>query len=250
MRFLSSLASRPVAAILSAALLVAPLGTAPARADQSDKIVFDVVLKGIRAGELAINGKITDGAYGANGVLQTAGLVGLLRKIKFSASVSGLYDGQKFTPMKYSEVDDAPGRKSKHQIIYNNGTPVSVSQQPPRKPSPRDVDPAKQGGTVDPLTALYAVLRDVPRDEACKLDVKMYDGARRSQVRLFEPKPDGKNIVCSGEYRRLAGFSEKDMKEKSRFAFTLYYEPSPNGGLQVDKIETDTLYGKGRLTRQ
>lgn len=242
--------SRPLAGVVAAAMLATPIAAVPARADQSDRIVFDVELKGIRAGELSINGKITEGAYGANGVLQTAGLVGFLRKIKFTASVSGLFSDGRFTPLKYTEVDDAPNRDSRHEIIYNNGTPVSVSRVPPRKPKDRDVDPAKQGGTVDPLTALYAVLRDVPRDEACKLDVKMYDGARRSQVRLFDPKPDGKGLVCSGEYRRLEGFSEKDMKEKNRFAFTLYYDPSAKGGLQVDRIETDTIYGKGRLTRR
>lgn len=250
MASLSSRLSRPLAGGLTAAFLLGPLAAMPARADQSDRIVFDVELKGIRAGELAINGKITNGAYGANGVLQTAGLVGWLRKIKFTASVTGLVSNGRFTPLKYTETDEAPGRDATHAIIYKNGTPVSVSRVPPRKPKPRDVDPAQQGGTVDPLTALYAVLRDVPRDAACQLDVKMYDGARRSQVRLFNPRPDGKGMVCSGEYRRLEGFSAKDMKEKSRFAFTLYYDPSPKGGLQVDRIETDTIYGKGRLTRR
>ena len=160
MTSLSNRLPRALTAALTAALVIAPLGAAPARAEQSDKIVFDVVLKGIRAGELAINGKITDGAYGANGVLQTAGLVGLLRKIKFSASVSGLHDGQKFTPLKYSEVDDAPGRKSKHQIVYNNGTPVSVSQQPPRKPS---VPPSTKGKPSAPTPSPVAP----PRGPAC-----------------------------------------------------------------------------------
>jgi len=234
--------------------LLASLGvlqpTLPARADQSDQIVFDVVLKGIRAGELVINGKIVGTSYGANGVLQTAGLIGLLRKIRHDATVSGGYRNGRFTPMRFSEKSDTPRGKSTHEIVYKNGTPIAVSQVPPRKPRDTDVDPAKQGGTIDPLTALYAVLRDVDRDQACQLDVKMYDGAKRSQVRLFDPRPEGKGVVCSGEYRRLAGFSAKDMAEKSRFAFTLHYDPTTNGRLQVDEIETDTIYGKGRLKRQ
>ncbi|KFE35942.1 DUF3108 domain-containing protein [Thioclava atlantica] len=250
MRSYRSMISKPLRLGLAAAVLAIPLGAMAARAEQSERIVFDVKLRGIRAGELAINGKVVNGSYGANGVLQTAGLVGFLRKIKFIASVTGHVSQGRFTPMKYAETDEAPGRNATHEIIYQNGTPVSVSRVPPRPPNPRDVDPAKQGGTVDPLTALYAVLRDVPRDEACQLDVKMYDGARRSQVRLFKPQPNGEGLVCAGEYRRLEGFSEKDMAEKSRFAFTLYYDPSPKGGLQVDRIETETLYGKGSLSRR
>lgn len=222
----------------------------PARADQSDQIVFDVVLKGLRAGELVINGKIVGNAYGANGVLQTAGLVGFLRKIRYDATASGSYRNGEFTPMRFSEKADTPRGKSTHEIVYNNGTPVAVSQNPPRKPRDTDVDAAKQGGTIDPLTALYAVLRSVNRDEACKLDVKMYDGSKRSQVRLFDARPEGDGVVCSGEYRRLAGFSAKDMAEKSRFPFTLHYAPNANGRLEVDEIETDTIYGKGRLKRR
>ncbi|KEP69078.1 DUF3108 domain-containing protein [Thioclava sp. BHET1] len=233
---------------LIAALSLTPI--VPARADQSDQIVFDVVLKGIRAGELAINGKIVGDGYGANGVLKTAGLVGLFRKIRYDATVSGHYANGTFTPMRFSEKSDTPNSKATHEIVYKNGTPVAVSRNPPRAPSDRDVDPAKQTGTLDPLTALYAVLRNVDTADACKLDVKMYDGAKRSQVRLFDPRPDGKGVVCSGEYRRLAGFSKSDMAEKSRFPFTLYYEPSGPGRLQVDRIETDTIYGKGSLKRQ
>ena len=48
-----------------------------------------------------------------------------------------------------------------------------------------------------------------------------------------------------------AGFSEREMKEKSLFPFTLTYAPTADGTrLQVVSIETDTILGKGRLTRQ
>ncbi len=232
------------------AVLMTSLSTAASRADQTDYIVFDVELRGIRAGELAINGKIAGNNYGANGVLQTVGLVGFLRKIRYDASITGRIAAGRFVPILYSEQVNTPKRQSSRKVVYRNGTPSSVSRMPPRQPRPSDVDPTRQGGTVDPLTALYAVLRTVPRADACKLDVKMYDGARRSQARLFDPRPDGKGVVCSGEYRRLEGFSKQDMTRKSSFPFTLHYRPAPDGRLWVDEIETDTVYGKGRLKRR
>lgn len=240
-------ATLPLAAALAATLCLA----APLHADQTDRIVFDVSLRGVSAGRLSINGKIEGANYGANGTLETTGLLGFLRKIRYDATVAGSHTAGTFTPQRFDETANRPGDESEHVIVYQNGTPVSVSRNPPRKPRKTDVDPAKQGGTIDPLTALYAVLRDVDRDEACKLNVTMYDGARRSQVSLNAPQADGDGVTCTGEYRRLEGFSAKDMKEKSRFPFTLIYAPTPDGKrLQVVEINTDTIYGTGRLKRR
>lgn len=223
----------------------------PALADQSDRIVFDVVLKGIKAGELAIDGKIADGAYAANGVVRTTGLAGMIKKIRYDATASGRFAKGRFTPRAVEVASQRGDDRSKNTMIYKNGTPASVSHEPPRVPRPTDVDPAQQSGTIDPLTALYAVLRDVDRSEACTLNVTMFDGVRRSQVALSAPQVQGEGVVCSGEYRRIAGFKDREMAEKTRFPFTLTYAPTGDGSrLRVVDIATDTIIGQGRLTRQ
>lgn len=214
-----------------------------------EKIVFDVELKGIAAGRLAING-VSDGArYSAAGVLETTGLVGMVRKIRYSAQVAGR-EGTRMRPETYSETADTPKRQSVFEMSYKAGTPVKVSQTPPRKPRDYDLALANQGGTIDPLSALYAVLRTVSPDQACTFAATMFDGARRTEVKLFAPKPQGTGVVCSGEYRRLGGFSPKDMAEKTVMAFSLTYEPTPDGRLKVTEVATDTIYGKGRLKRR
>ncbi|MFT3687664.1 DUF3108 domain-containing protein [Paenirhodobacter sp.] len=234
--------------ILTAALIAFAL---PAAADQSDRIVFGFSLKGIPAGQLSINGKIQGGSYGANGVMETTGLLGALRKLRYDAQVSGGFSGGRFTPMRFDETAQRGSDRYQYVTVYKGGVPVSVSRNPPRKPRATDVDPAKQGGTVDPLTALYAVLRDVDRSEACTFSAYMYDGSKRTQVTLSHPKPSGNGVVCAGEYRRIAGFSAREMQEKAVFPFTLTYAPGPDGKrLQVVSIETDTIIGRGRLTRQ
>lgn len=234
---------------LFAAALLAP--ALPAAADQSDSITFGFSLKGIPAGQLRINGKIQGANYGANGVMETTGLLGALRKLRYDASVSGAYSGARFTPMRFDETAQRGSDRYEYVTIYKSGVPVSVSRNPPRKPRATDVDPAKQGGTIDPLTALYAVLRDVDPGEACSFSSFMYDGSKRTQVALSNPTPKGKGVTCAGEYRRIGGFSEKEMKEKQVFPFTLTYAPTADGKrLQVVSIETDTVLGKGRLTRQ
>ncbi|WP_406720257.1 MULTISPECIES: DUF3108 domain-containing protein [Thioclava] len=221
-----------------------------ARADQSDQIVFDVQLKGLKAGELLINGKVENNGYGANGTLQTSGLLGFLRKLRYDATTSGHITGSRFTPTRYVEKADTPDRDRVSTMVYNRGTPISVSQEPPRKPRSTDLDPTQQHGTVDPLTALYSVLRSVTPDEACNRSEQIFDGTRRSQVTLNAPQKQGNTVVCTGEYRRLAGFSKSDMAKKSVFPFTLTYSPTGNGRLEVTEITTDTIYGEGRLKRR
>ena len=236
--------SRPLLALALAGAM------APAGADTiDDKIEFDVVLKGLTAGRLAINGTRNETYYSAAGVLETTGIAAMLRKVRYTARVDGKIEAG-LVPEKYTETADTPSRNTVFEMTYAGGTPVKVERTPPRTPKARDVNPSTQGGTLDPLSALYFVLRDVDADKACDFSTFLFDGARRTQVFIGPAKPDGDGVTCAGEYRRLEGFSEKDMAKKSRMAFTLTYRPTKDGRLQVTQVATDTIYGQGRLERR
>ncbi|WP_051909501.1 DUF3108 domain-containing protein [Paenirhodobacter enshiensis] len=240
------------AALACMALSSAALPSTPAHADQSDRIVFRFSLAGLPAGELRIDGKIAGSGYAASGSVATTGLFGALSRIRYDATVQGRHDGAGFHPIEFNETATRGSRNVTYRMVFRDGTPVSVSQTPARKPRSTDVDPRAQGGTIDPLTALYAVLRDVDKSEACTLSVYMFDGTKRSHVGLGKPAPtpDG-GVTCAGDYRRIGGFSAKEMADKSVFPFTLTYAPAPEPGrLRVVSIVTDTILGKGRLTRQ
>ena len=64
-------------------------------------------------------------------------------------------------------------------IDWEDGTPVSVSVEPPRESAP---DPAAQAGTLDPVSAGFAVLRDRAGRELCDTTVEVFDGSRRSRL--------------------------------------------------------------------
>ncbi|GEM_PF-159186 len=238
-----------VGAIAAAVLVTLGPAEAPATV-QTDLIVFDVVLRGLRAGRLTLTGSVDGSDYHASGTLQSAGLVRLVAKVRYDAEASGRLRGGRYVPARYSEVADTGRRVSESVMEYRGGVPQVKTYNPPRPPQTGDVKPETQGGTVDPLTALYATLRDVPRAEACKLDVHLFDGMRRSQIALSAPVPEGEGVACTGEYRRLAGFSAKEMAEKERFAFRLVYVPVGEGMLRVNLIETDTIFGTGYLRRR
>lgn len=235
---------------ITAAAAIA-LAAGGAAADQKDSSVFDLTLRGLHTGTLSVSGAIEGRSYAASGVLKTGGLVALLRKVRYDARAQGSFRNGRFTPARYEEDADTGKRQSQSVMGYRAGVPQVKVYNPPKAPRPGDVDPATQGGTVDPLTAAYAALRDVAPEEACKVRLVMFDGRRRSQVVLADPQPAaGGGLTCAGEYRRLEGFSAEEMAEKARFPFRMTYAPLPDGRLRVVEISMDTIYGKGRLTRR
>ena len=230
--------------ILFGVMTIGALSGAPALADGKTNAVFNVAIRGITAGTLTVKGTESGGAYATTGVLQSGGLVGLVKSLKYTAKSQGAVTGSSFRPSRYDENADTGKRKSKTTMTYSGGVPKVVAG------STGDLSPASQKGTVDPQTAIYAAFRDVDKADVCKLNVQMFDGKRRSQVRLASPRADGNMIKCDGEYRRLKGFSAADMAEKTRFPFNLYYAPTGDGRYRVEKVVTQTLYGNATMTRR
>ncbi len=231
--------------LLSAVLAMGT--TAPAMAEQAQ---FSLVLKGFTAGTLTFNGKVEGNSYAVSGLLKTAGLAAILKKVRYEASAAGRVSGEKFSPLTYSEHADTGKRVSDSVLSYKAGVPSLKSSKTARKPEAWDISPTTQKGTVDPLTALFATLRDVDAGQECKVGLRMFDGRRASQIATSTPQKSGDTVVCAGEYRRLAGYSPEDMAEKTRFPFTLTYAPIEGGKMRVTEVSMDSLYGKARLVRQ
>jgi hypothetical protein len=216
----------------------------------ADDTVFDLSLRGITAGTLTFSGEVEDGRYAVTGRLESSGIVSLIRKVRYDGQVQGTRRDGRFTPERYSEKADTGRRISEAVMEYKRGVPQVKVYNPPRPPGEGGLDPAKQGGTVDPLTAMFATLRDVPAGEECDLALKLFDGKRRSQVVLGTPSAVEGGVACPGEYRRLEGFSAEDMAEKSRFPFTVFLVPGEGGMMQVREVTMESLYGNARLKRR
>lgn len=228
----------------------APLGAQAQAETTRDQARFDLVMLGLTAGSVTFSAEQTDSAYAVTGRLETAGAVAFLKKVSYDARSAGTVTGGTYVPSRYSEKADTGERQSEAVMEYVDGVPQVKSYNPPRKARKSDINPATQGGTVDPLTALYATLRDVAPGEECKISVPMFDGRRASRLSLSAPVRQGDSVTCQGEYRRVAGFSKSDMKKKTSFPFSLTYTPTADGKMRVTEIEMDTLYGQARLIRQ
>lgn len=222
----------------------------PARAEITTEARFDVYFSGIRAGIVVFKGITTDTQYSVAGRLQSTGLLRLVADLRYDAVSVGRIAGDTFVPVRYTESADTGQRQSDAEMEYRRGVPQVKAYSPPREPKPFDLDPATQGGTLDPAAAVFFLLRDAPEAEACRGAVPVFDGQRRSSLTVDNPRRQGDQLICDGEYRRVAGFSPAELGEKAQFPFTVTYRENGDGLMQVDEVRIDTLYGVARLDRR
>lgn len=233
-----------VAAFLIAAMPVA------AAAQEQQAATFDIYLRGVKAAQLAFSAVEDSERYSAAAKLQTSGVFGWLRTVGYEAQAQGRVRGHDLVPSLYSErrinEDDERGA----QMVYRGGIPQGRVFDPPQPPRSGDIDPATQGGTLDVMSAIYAVFREKPREKVCAIDEYIFDGRRRTRIAAGNPRAVGDTIVCDAQYRRIAGFSAKDMAERQEFPFRLIYEENGAGTWHVTQIEMETTYGRGSMVRR
>ncbi|MGL6210463.1 MAG: DUF3108 domain-containing protein [Paracoccaceae bacterium] len=223
-------------------LLAGALGFS-AMAAGAETADFDVTLKGLKVAELSLTSSVAGGDYDVQLTIRSEGLAGVVKRVRFAAAAQGGI-GNSFAPVRYVEKADTGRRQSDVEIVYDGGVPQVLRYTSPRKDGPELLDPATQGGTLDPATALYVGLRDLPAGQSCAADFAVFDGRRRSAFSL-----SGDGVTCTGSYRRIAGYTSEEMAERTRFPIEMTYAPE-EGVMRVIEASVQTIYGKVRLKRR
>jgi len=219
--------------------LVFALTSLPLMAEDT-QMRFDIRLGALKVGHLGVAANETDQTYAVRAQFQDTGLVGILVGIRFDAHAQGTRLGTSLIPHRYEENVDTGRRQSLTRLQYDAGLPQVLGDT---STSPRLIALEDQRGTVDPLTALYTVLRSGPAP--CDKSIPVFDGRRRSLLTLG-PMREGQ---CSGNYRRVAGYSDAEMRERVSFPLTLRFT-GLEGRSHLVEAKVDTLWGPATLTRQ
>jgi len=228
-------------------LLVVP---AAVLAETRHSGTFDIYLRGIRAAQMVFSAIEEDGRYSASARMQSSGLIGWLRTVTYDASAQGRISGNRLIPSIYREERNDDGRIRTARMAYRGGVPQGRELTPARAPRPDDIDPATQGGTWDVMTTIFAIFRDMPRDQVCDLDERIFDGRRVARIRLGGAEVSGDTITCAAEYVRIAGFQDAEMAERKSFPFRLTYAPAGGDLWRVTRVDMETAYGSGRMVRR
>ncbi len=231
-------------AVLRAVLGLAIVCGVASGAARAQDATFDVTLAGVRVAEMTIDSMVGDGRYAVVVMIRSDGLAGVVRRIRFESRAEGRITRDGLVPDRYSDRADTGRRQSQVEMVYDAGVPSVLTYTSPRPDGSDLVDPATQGGTLDPASALFAGLRDRPTGQGCDVAFAVFDGRRRA---AYAASGDG--AVCTATYRRVAGYTPEEMAERSRFPLELVYAPKGDA-MQVVEASVQTIYGKVRLKRR
>lgn len=240
-------------ALVTVALVTLALA-APSRAEAQtvqESGQFDLVMTGITAAQLDFSASQQGDGYAVTAGFTSTGLLALLRRVQFTAQAEGVIVDGLPRPIQYQARADSGRRSGEMVMDYVEGIPQVRVDLPRRDAADWQIDATTQGGTVDPISALFITLRDVAPGAECNRSFRMFDGRRATELIVGPSRPgEGGAVTCSGEYRRVAGYPPEDMADRTRFPFSLIFMPMQDGRLRVVEVEMDSLIGKARLIRR
>lgn len=227
-------------------------GLPPAMAQTPDegKIRFTARIAGVTAGRIELRYRINGPDYALAAETTSAGLAGLFRPFTFANQAEGRESQGTLRPRRY-EARATGGRAARETALrYDRGVPQVLTLVDDPRPDAPPVDPAEAKGAVDPLTLTWALLRDIPADQACQLDLRVYDGQRLSRLVQEQGPERDDGIECRATYRRLAGYAPEDLAKRRDFALSILYTPLPDGRLRPVELTLDSLFGPARMRRE
>lgn len=221
-----------------------------ARAQETLTMGFDIRYGPLRPAEIAVHAQMDAETYSVRADVESTGIVGLIRDFHFRLATIGTRDDAGFDPQRFNGDINTGWHHSRVDLRYADGLPQVISLSPPVAQAEWALDPATQGGTVDPLTALFMLARPRARGALCGISVEMFDGRRRGRLSLAAPIADGASLRCAGVYRRVGGFAPEDMVSFDRLAFDVVFETDAEGLWHLMRGSTQTPYGRMRFRRR
>lgn len=218
-------------------------GHAGAMERATTRSVYDFFVGGIKAGEIRIDARYQNGAYQAQSILRTAGLVGMVYEASFEAEAEGMMTADGLSPSRFSADSRMRSKSQSVEMLYTDAAPREVRAEPAFDPRPWQIDPAAQTGTLDPITAALTALAPMPRGKICNRSVEVFDGRRRYAIDLKSPVVEGGRSKCAALYRRIAGFKPKMMRKGSEFPFHVWFEERGDGMVHMVRAAGESLLG-------
>ncbi|MEP4379532.1 MAG: DUF3108 domain-containing protein [Alphaproteobacteria bacterium] len=239
---------------------------APANATQSNAtegfaLTYDVYTGGLRAirfdFELDLAGSDADPSYETRIRLQTSGIIGALFNWSLEASSAGDWRDGEIAPEKYRTANIWRSRQRKVAIDYAADGVRTVTAEPPYgEDDIKRVDPALIPGSVDPTTAVTALVLTSAMSGACRPRTAVYDGRRRYDANMealpprdLKPSPaapfEGHVAGCRLTFERIAGF-KPDRKRLQDLEVAIWLaDIGVEPGQVPVRLELSTPWGDG-----
>jgi hypothetical protein len=89
----------------------------------------------------------------------------------------------------------------------------------------------------------------MPVGEICNATVDVFDGSRRSRLRLAAPVESGGLLTCAGAFSQIEGEAHS-AGQLDEFPFEVSFRANGDGIAQIERSEAPTRYGQAVLSRR
>ncbi len=204
-------------ALVLAASLAAPFPALAQAAALPVRLSYAGYAAGFDFMDLQAGIAVTPQAYRVQVSLQITGLVGMLFHGQSTSVADGQFHGNQAVPRELFSTGKFGGQARTTQIDWQNGVPTITQMVPPAEEEREPVPAAEQAHTVDSLSAMAALLRQVAATGRCDGAMNTFDGRRLSSLQAHTAGEEvleqtsrssfhGPALRCDFEGRQLAGF--------------------------------------------
>lgn len=160
-----------------------------------------------------------NGSYNIAADGQTAGNLRMLYPYQASINAQGALKNQAASPQQFRSVSQIMGKQEAVTLTYGAGGKVGIDAQPLTRQAQEATAKGFANGTMDPASAVVALVATFARTHQCQGTYKLFDGVRRYDLRLSQAgfvdlNPlqqsyyDGSATECRAEPQLLQGFSQ------------------------------------------
>jgi hypothetical protein len=260
-----ALAAALLAAFLGGVLVASPAAGRPSEAPDRLRLSYHVWQGGFHAFTLRTEMNHGAESYDASFSATTDGLVGWLFPYRVEGrskgtlvaappkTETGVMNG--FRPRRFESASRKGDKEKQREITYLDDGSLEVRHEPPRDDEPL-AEPLLRD-TLDPVTALYAMIGSFDEVRRCAGRLPVFDGRRRYDLKLkqlgaaqLEPSDygiySGPAMHCRVTLRPIAGFKKK-RKSLSRLPrrVEVWLAPLKPGGPAVPvRLEGENPWGR------
>jgi len=179
-------------------------------------LAFDAYAAGLNVIRLNVAVELSQHGYRVDVAYHTTGLFGAVISAQTDTWVTGDWSPEGVAPLRFYSYGTLRGRPRRTLIDYLSGQPQVKILEPPD--DDRDPVPAnEQRDTIDTLSAMALLVRELARTGHCDGHATTFDGRRLSSIAVHDAgtvvlERDSSSIFtgpahrCDFEGRQLAGF--------------------------------------------
>lgn len=205
-------------------LATAALALLPAAVAQAEtwSATYTLTAAGIAVMEATVRMDLGGTHYRAESEVRTRGVAGAMVSGRQVTRVEGEWGPDGPRPRRYVTEGQWRGQNRRVVMEYGpGGTPRVVAMEPPSQEERHPVPPDLTRGTVDGLSAMAWLVREVRRTGQCAGERRVYDARQVTQITSrqmgVEAIAEGTALRCSLESRVLAGWRlDRDPAEAMR----------------------------------